>query len=70
MRTGSSDVEFFHVLRAERVRDVGPQPCVDAFVIGERVVLVVGVELLLAMVVDRDPNIEARMRTGKGRGPR
>ena len=42
LRSGQSDVEFFHVLLAERVRDVGPQPVVDAFVIGERVVLVVG----------------------------
>jgi hypothetical protein len=41
LRSGWSDVEFFHVLLAERVRDVGPQPFVDAFVIGERAVLVV-----------------------------
>jgi hypothetical protein len=48
-----SDVEFFHVLLAERVRDVGPQLVVDAFVIGERTVLVKGEQLLLAVVVDR-----------------
>ena len=40
LQSGQSDVEFLHVLLAERVRDVGPQPVVDAFVIGEGVVLV------------------------------
>src|SRR5690349_16036706 len=63
-RSGQSDVEFLHVLLAERVRDVGPQPVVNAFVIGERVVLVVGPQLLLAVVVDRDRPLRRQPRVG------
>src|SRR5690348_13294268 len=63
-RSGQSDVEFLHVLLAERVRDVGPQPVVNAFVIGERVVLVVGEQFLLAVVVDRDRPLRRQPRVG------
>src|SRR5215469_17063148 len=73
LRSGWSDVEFFHVLRAQRLGDLLQQDVVPAPVILEcavrpleRLVLVVGRQLLLAAVVDGDRPLRRQPRVGLG----